>query len=66
MNKYQTWDKTSNYSIVICGCALIIKIFFRKYVEGIVLPILFIGVLAFIMFLVSNLMKYIIKKNHNE
>ena len=62
MRKIEFWKKVSNYSIAICAIALIAKMFFRKYLENIIIPILFIGGIALIIFVFSELMKLIIKR----
>jgi len=62
MKRIEFWIKTSNYSIAVCGIALIAKMFFRKYLEQIIVPILFVGGIAFLVFAISELMKFIIKR----
>lgn len=62
MKKIDFWIKASNYSIFICGIVLIAEMFFTKYLGNITMPILFVGVLALIIFLISELMKFILKK----
>ena len=62
MKNIEFWIKASNYSIAICGIVLIAKMFFRKYLENIIVPILFIGGIALLVFVTSELMKFVIKK----
>ena len=56
------WQKLSNCSISICGLVLISKMFFRKYIEDIIWPILFVGIFAFLLFVIAELMHFILKK----
>ena len=56
------WKSVSNYAIFICGVALIAKMFFRKYIESVIWPVLFIGIAAFILFAIAELMKFILKR----
>ena len=62
MKRSDFWIKASNYSIAICAITLIAKMFFRKYLEDIIVPILFIGGLAFLVFAISEFMKFVLKK----
>ena len=62
MKRKEVWIKVSNYSIAVCSAALSAKMFFRKYLENIIIPILFIGGIALITFVFSELMKLIIKR----
>lgn len=62
MKKIEFWAKASNYSIAVCGVVLIAKIFFRKYLENIIIPSLFIGGIALIIFILSELLKFILKR----
>ncbi len=62
MKNYTFWGKASNYSIFVCGIVLIAKMFFRKYLENIILPLLVVGGISLLIFLLSELMKFIIKK----
>lgn len=62
MTNYIFWKKISNYSTFVCGIVLIIKMFFRKYVESIIVPILFVGGIALIILVVSEVMKFRIKR----
>jgi hypothetical protein len=62
MKKIEFWVKASNYSIAICGVVLIAKMFFRKYLENIIVPVLFVGGIALIVFIFSELMKFILKR----
>lgn len=62
MKKIEFWVKASNYSIAICCVVLITKMFFRKYLENIIVPVLFVGGIALIVFIFSELMKFILKR----
>lgn len=62
MKKKGFWFKASNYSTAICFLVLIAKMFFRKYLEPIIVPILFVGGLALIVFVISELMKFLLKR----
>ncbi len=66
MKKLDFWIKVSNYSIIVCGIVLIVKMFFRKYLENVIIPILFLGGIALLTFFISELMKFIIKEKRNE
>jgi len=61
-NGVEFWTTTSNYSVIVCSIALIVKLFFRQYLEDIIVPILLIGVIAFVIFAISELMKFILKR----
>ncbi|RCH54763.1 hypothetical protein DJ568_09760 [Mucilaginibacter hurinus] len=63
MKKYDFWVKVSNYSITTCAIILIAKMFFRKYLEDIITPILYIGGVAVLVFAISEIMKFTSKKN---
>jgi hypothetical protein len=66
INNYTFWEKISNYSSIVCGIVLVTKMFFRKYLEELILPILLIGGIALIIFLISELMKFILRRNGNK
>jgi hypothetical protein len=61
MKRIEFWIKVSNYAITFCGLALIAKMFFRKYLELFIVPILIFGVISFLVFAFSELMKMILK-----
>ena len=61
MKNYDFWKKTSNYSIVVCGIVLIAKMFFKQYLKNVIVHILFIGGLALLLCLFSEIMKYLTK-----
>ena len=56
------WNKVSNVSTAIMIVALVSKMFFRKYLEEVILPILIVGAIAFVVMLVAELMKYLLRK----
>jgi hypothetical protein len=60
------WKKVSNYAIFICGIALVAKMFFRKYIENIIWPALFVGIIAFFLFAIAELIIFILKKKSND
>ena len=62
MKKIEFWVSMSNYSIAVCSLVLIAKIFFRKYLENNIVSILFVGGIALIVFIISELMKFILKR----
>lgn len=62
MKKSEFWGKLSNYSIVVCGIVLIANLYFRKYLEHIIIPILFIGGIALIVYVTSEIMQFILKR----
>lgn len=66
MRDLNFWIKASNYSIVVCGIVLVAKVFLRKYLENIIVPILFVGGVALLVFLTSELMKFILRRKGNE
>ena len=66
MNKIDFWVRASNYSTVLCGIVLICKMFFRKYLENIIVPILFVGGIALLVVLISELMKFYLKRKSND
>ena len=63
MNSLNFWKKISNYSTIVCGIFLIALMFFAKYLENIMLPILFTGSIALAIALVSKLMIFIKRKD---
>jgi hypothetical protein len=56
------WRKVSNYSILISGIALILKMYFRKYIEDIIWPVLLVGIIAFFVFALAELLLYLNKR----
>jgi len=67
LNNLSFWEKMSRYSIIVCAVVLIILYFFKKYIyETITLIIIIIGIVALSIFLLSELMKFILKNNKNE
>lgn len=62
MKHLEFWNKASNYSIIICSVFLISKFFFRKYLDETIFNIIIIlGGVALFIFLLSELMKLLIK-----
>ena len=62
MRKLEFWVKSSNYSIAVCGVVLIAKMFFRQQLESIIVPILFGGGIALAVFILSEIMKFTLKR----
>lgn len=63
MKNKEFWNKVSNFAIIICGIVLVVKMFFRQYVESIIWPLLLFGVFAFFIFAIAELILFIKKKN---
>ena len=66
MTDLSFWKTVSNYSIVVCGIVLILKMFFREYIEGFIWPVLYLGGIALVIFVFSELMKFLIKRKNND
>lgn len=66
MRKLNFWRKSSNYSLVVCSIVLIAKMFFRKYLDPIILPIFLIGGFALLVFFISELMKFILNRMKHD
>lgn len=62
LKKIALIKKLSNYSIFISGIAVVIKMFFSQYFEGYIWLILSIGLLAFMLFAIAELLVFILKK----
>jgi hypothetical protein len=62
MEKIQFWKNTSNYSITICAIAAIARMFFRKYLVTVIIPIMIVGVIALIVFVISEIMQFTLKQ----
>ncbi len=65
MKRLIIWQRISNYSTVVCAVVLIAKMFFRKYIEGIMMPMLIVGGIGVIVLLISEIVKFIIKQKNN-
>ncbi len=62
MKNREFWNKASNYSIIICSVFLITKLIFRKYLDDTVFNIILVlGGAGLFIFLLSELMKQLIK-----
>jgi hypothetical protein len=66
MKKLNLWMKISNYSIIVCGVILVIKMFFKKCLEPYSIQMFFISGISLSVFLISELMKFIFKKKNYE
>lgn len=51
------WNRVSNYALAVMILALIAKMYFKSYLEDVILYILVIGVLAAIVFFIALLMQ---------
>lgn len=60
------WRKVSNYSIIVGTILLIVKIFFLKYLDGIIHIWQILTAIALFGFFLSQLMKLILKAKNNE
>jgi hypothetical protein len=58
--------KISNYSIIVCGVILVIKMFFKKYLEPYSIQMFFVSGISLTVFLISELMKFIFQKKNYE
>lgn len=65
MKHYSFWQKTSNVSAYTCGFVAIVHTFFRNYIESFIYVIITIEVVAISLFLISEVMKFILKKKYN-
>lgn len=61
-HRIQFWKAVSNYSITVCAIILIARMFLRKYFEAVMFPLLIIGVVALVIFIVSEVIKVILKR----
>ena len=66
INNLSLWRKSSNYCAFICLILLILLNFFEKYILHISSAIYYIGFTAVFIFLLSELMKSVLKKQQNE
>ena len=62
MKRKEFWEKISNFSIAICFLAIVAKMFLREYLETIINPILFVAGIFLIVFVLSEIMMFIIKR----
>ncbi len=61
MKNYNFWKKVSNYTTIMCGLGFIILMFFKKYVYTFMLPFLLICAIVLMVFIISEIMKYLTK-----
>lgn len=59
MKKRVIWNKISNYCIVIIGIMIVSKMFFRQYLGNVMDFIFLMAIIASVLFLVAEVMKYI-------
>lgn len=64
MGNINLWKKISIISAWICGAIAILLAFFRKYLGEDILALLIIETLLITIYLFSEIMKFIIKRNH--
>lgn len=65
MSNLKIWKRVSNYSAILCGIFLIASRFFGKYIEQYDSIILVVGIVSAVVFLFSELMKFILKRKNN-
>ncbi len=65
MKNIKFWKSVTNYTVLIGGVLLVAKMFFYEYIEKHIMPFLVVGIIAVLLFLVSELMKVILKNNKN-
>lgn len=61
MKNFELWRKLSNITGYTCLAIAIIRAFFRKYVDDYIVIIMAFGAVMLIVFLFSELMKFLIK-----
>ena len=66
MEKLKFWRRISNISVFTCGGAAIIHNFFREYIIDYILLFCFIEAISIIAYLISEFMKFNIKKKLNN
>ncbi len=62
MKKILFWKRVSDVSIAICLIMIIVKMFFRSYIPNFSIVFLIIGGVALLTFLLSEVMKIILKR----
>lgn len=62
MKRSDFWTKASDYSIAVCALALIAKMFFLTYLDGVIGFILFVGAIGLVVFFVSEFMKFTLRR----
>ena len=65
INNLSLWRKSSNYSAFICLIVFVLLNFFEEFTLNIIRPVYYIGITAVFIFLLSELMKYLLKKKQN-
>jgi DMSO/TMAO reductase YedYZ heme-binding membrane subunit len=66
MKNKEFWKKLSNISAYSCGTVAIIHTFFRSHIEDFIYVIIAIEIVTICLFLLSELMKFILKRKSNE
>jgi hypothetical protein len=66
MRKFNFWKKISNYAAILGGILFTLFNYFKEYILSMLLPLLFLSALTIIVFLLSEIMKFIIKREQNE
>jgi len=60
------WKQVSNWSTVLCGILLISQLFFKQYLKSYNNAILTYGILVILLFLFSNFIRFMLKKQNGE
>jgi hypothetical protein len=66
INKRKFWQKVSNYSALVCGTSLVLNIVFKKYAIEYKFEVLIFGSIVVSIFLLSEIMKLILKRKLNS
>ncbi|MEH6309212.1 hypothetical protein RYH73_26410 [Olivibacter sp. CPCC 100613] len=64
MKKRELWSKIANYSAIAAAIMVILSRFFRKYLEGVMDIIFLMGLIACMLFIVAEIMKFLLKKRN--
>jgi hypothetical protein len=62
MKRIEFWKAVSSSTTAISGLMLIILMFFKKYIESIMYPFLLVGLIVLLISILSELMKFILKR----
>ena len=66
IEKVRFWNTVSKVSTVMCILTIVALQFFSKYLNNFLLAILIIGSCSVLMFILSQLMKFILKNKSHE
>lgn len=64
MKKRELWSKIANYSAIAAAVMVILSRFFRKYLESVMDAVYLMGLIACILFVVAEIMKFLLKKRN--